>query len=78
MNAPIYIAKQNPDLSIDLYLQSEAIGIDFNPVTVLTLQYQDVTISEIQPVLDAANATVFDLQARIVAIQSLSSSTPQV
>ena len=78
MNAPIYIAKQNPDLSIDLYLQSEAIGIDFNPVTVLTLQYQDVTISEIQPVLDAANATVFDLQARIDAIQSIMTSTPQV
>ena len=75
MEQPIYVAKQNADLSIDLYTESQAIGLDFNPVAILTPAFQDVTIVELQPLLDDANAQVADLQARIAAIQNVTTST---
>jgi|GEM_PF-1134390 hypothetical protein len=55
-----YIAK-NDDGTINLYQVNDAIGLDFNPVQVVTLDEKNVDPK-------ALNAQLLDLQARVDAV----------
>lgn len=76
MSVNSYEAKRNDDGTIDMYQVGTAIGVDFNPVSVLNQTDTNVNIADLTSALADAQSKVDDLQARIDAINALPAVTP--